>query len=262
VKRLVCMIILLLSPGLLLAAPAADEVSASGLWKVDGEVMGTPVKMTCTLIETDRKLSGTCAGAADGFTAHKIAGQVKAQKAEFHFQTSFGGNPIMLIVNGTLNEDCSKMEGNLDVEPMAVGGSFEAVREFANETPPDASSAPAANEVHSPAAGERNLMPSSTGTWKIDGEVQGTQARMTCVLVEADRNLSGTCTTSIEDQTPRALIGTAAADGLGWRFNAEYQGQPITVSMRGTLAADGTRMNGTIAVAPLDVDGTFVAVKQ
>ena len=81
--------------------------------------MGTPVRMMCALTETDHKLSGTCSGAEDGFAAHKVAGSVKAQKVEYYFQTAIGGNPITLIVSGTLNEDRSQMEGDLDVEPMA-----------------------------------------------------------------------------------------------------------------------------------------------
>src|ERR1039458_5453993 len=108
-KRTACVAILLLSPGILFVVPAADAQSISGLWKVDGQVMGTPVRMMCALTETDHKLSGTCSGAEDGFAAHKVAGSVKAQKVEYYFQTAIGGNPITLIVSGTLNEDRSQM---------------------------------------------------------------------------------------------------------------------------------------------------------
>ena len=93
-KRLVCIATiatLLMSPLALFAAPSTDAPSASGLWRIDGDVMGAPVKMTCTLADTDHKLTGVCSGAADGFTPHKIDGSVKTQKLQFHFQSDFGG---------------------------------------------------------------------------------------------------------------------------------------------------------------------------
>jgi len=49
---------------------------------------------------------------------------------------------------------------------------------------------------------------------------------------------------------------------VGWHFDSEYQGQPIAFSMNATMAADGTKMNGTMTVAPMGVNGTFVAVRQ
>ena len=90
-KQIAWIAMLLMSPGALFAAPSADAPSASGMWRIDGDVMGTPVKMTCTLAETDHKLTGVCSGAADGFTPHKIDGSVKTQKLQFHFQSDFGG---------------------------------------------------------------------------------------------------------------------------------------------------------------------------
>jgi len=80
-KQIAWIAMLLMSPGALFAAPSADAPSASGMWRIDGDVMGTPVKMTCTLAETDHKLTGVCSGAADGFTPHKIDGSVSAEAA-------------------------------------------------------------------------------------------------------------------------------------------------------------------------------------
>jgi hypothetical protein len=262
-KRTACVAILLLSPGILFVVPAADAQSISGLWKVDGQVMGTPVRMMCALTETDHKLSGTCSGAEDGFAAHKVAGSVKAQKVEYYFQTAIGGNPITLIVSGTLNEDRSQMEGDLDVEPMAVGGPFAAVREPSSDAAATIETAtPAASAASEATPPSPTFQPLATGTWKIDGDVQGTPVQLLCVLTEAEHRLTGTCTGADENKTPRALAGTATEKGLGWRFDAEYQGQPITVSISATLAADGARMNGTIAVAPMGAEGTFAAIKQ
>src|ERR1035441_8004177 len=95
--RVVGMLVLLLSPGVLLAAPGAYAPFTTGLWKVAGDVTGRPVTMMCQLTESDHKLSGICTGEEDGYTTHKIAGTVKAQKVQFYFQASFGGAPITMI---------------------------------------------------------------------------------------------------------------------------------------------------------------------
>jgi len=256
-KQLVCMALLLASPSALFAA---DPPSASGLWKIDGDVMGTPVRMTCTLTETASRLAGSCAGAADGYTPHLVDGRVKAQKVEFHFQSSFGGGGITLIVSGTLNDDRSKMDGSLDVEPMAVGGTFSGARVVDNADAPTAVITPAAPAPPQPtvAAGPS----AAAGTWKVNGDVQGVGVVMTCVLTEADHKLSGTCTGAGDDPTARPVIGQITDKGAAWSFDSQYQGTPITLTMTGEIATGGTKMNGSIAVAPFDAYGTFAAVKQ
>jgi len=291
-KRFACMVLLLLSPGLLPAAPAADAPSTTGLWKIEGSMMGQPVRMMCALTETKHNLSGVCSGAEDGYAAHKVAGSVKAQKMQFYFQTAIGGNPLTLIVSGTLNEDFTKMDGDLDVEPMAVGGLFSAIKELEHDTASAQANAAAAqtdaaaaqawaaevqahlatgNEAATGAgaavAGATESNPSSaqpiaTGTWKIDGNVMGNPVTMTCVLTEAEHKLAGTCSGAGESRTPRALTGTATPKGVNWRFDDQFQGQPISFSINATMSADGAKMNGTLSIAPMNVGGDFVATKQ
>lgn len=292
-KRFACLAILLLSPVLLSTAAAqANAPSITGLWKIEGNMMGQPVRMMCALTETKHNLSGVCSGAQDGYAAHKVAGSVKAQKMQFYFQTAIGGNPLTLIVSGTLNEDSTKMDGDLDVEPMAVGGLFSAVKELEHDSASAQADAAAAqtdaaaaqawaaeaqadlatgNEAASGAgaavAGATESNPSSaqpvaTGTWKIDGNVMGNPVTMTCMLIEADHKLAGSCSGAGEGSTPRALTGTTTPKGVNWRFDSQVQGQPISFSMIATLAADGTKMNGTLSIAPMGVGGTFTAVKQ
>jgi hypothetical protein len=313
-KRFACLTMLLLSPVLLSTAAAqANAPSTTGLWKIDGNMMGQPVRMMCALTETKHNLSGVCSGAEDGYAAHKVTGSVKAQKMQFYFQTAIGGNPLTLIVSGTLNEDSTRMDGDLDVEPMAVGGLFSAIKELEHDTASAQADAAAAqtdaaaaqawaaeaqaglaagNEAAARAeaaqAGAKaaqagamaaaagaeaaqagaigsapgSVQPLATGTWKIDGNVMGMPVTMTCVLAEAEHKLAGSCTGAGEGTTPRTLTGTTTAKGLGWRFDDEFQGQPIAFSINATLAAGGTKMNGTISVAPMNVDGAFTAAKQ
>lgn len=292
-NRFACLAILLLSPVLLSTAAAqADAPSTTGLWKIDGNMMGQPVRMMCALTETNHKLTGTCSGAQDGYAPHKIAGSVKAQKVEFYFQTAIGGNPLTLIVSGTLNEDRTKMDGGLDIEPMAVGGLFSAMKELEHDTAAARADAAAAqtdaaaaqawaaeaqadlaagndtaasSEAADAGATESNpssARPVATGTWKIDGNVMGNPVTMTCVLTEADHKLAGSCSGAGEGRTPRALTGTATPKGVNWRFDDQFQGQPISFSINASMSADGAKMNGTLSIAPMGVGGTFIAVKQ
>jgi hypothetical protein len=102
---------------------------------------------------------------------------------------------------------------------------------------------------------------SATGTWKVDGDVQGTPVILTCVLTEADHKLTGKCTGSAGDTADRAIIGETTEKGLGFQFNSAYQGTPIIVSLQGSIDPQTGKMLGTIFVDPLNVDGTFSAVR-
>ena len=304
--RFVDTLVLLLSPGLIAAAAAqTGPAPITGLWKVECNMMGQPVGMMCALTETNHRLSGTCTGAQDGYVAHKIAGTVKAQKVEFYFQAAWGGSSLTTIVSGTLNEDRTKLDGDMDVKPMggdttaqATGftGSLSGIKEpeynpataanaVAAQTDTKAAQAWAAEVQADLANGDNGATNNeaakagteakkaeitgtasrapmvATGTWKINGDVMGNPVTMTCVLSEVEQKLAGTCSGAGESRTPRALTGTATANGVGWRFEDEYGGQSITFSMNATPAGDG-KMNGTMTVAPFGAQGTFVAVRQ
>jgi hypothetical protein len=258
---------LLAGPAVLWAAPAADVNSTTGLWKIGGDVHGRPVNMMCQLTQTEQKLTGTCAGATDGFVAHKVDGTVKGDKLQMHFQTAFGGNSIMLIVSGKLNADRSHASGDLDVEPLGVAGKFEGERttDVDGGLPTEHASggqaaSAAAQSTQSLAAGPGTSLTDASGTWKIEGEVQGTPVLLYCVLAQKQQALSGTCTS--EGGKANVVTGEATEQRLKWRFDGDYQGQPIRVSMTATLAPDSATMRGDMAVAPFDAEGSFTGTRQ
>jgi hypothetical protein len=259
--------ILLSGPALLWAAPAAGVNSTTGVWKIDGDVQGRPINMTCQLTEAERRLTGTCAGAIDGFVAHRVDGTVKDEKLQLHVQTAFGGNSIMLIVSGKLNADRSRLSGDLDVEPLGVGGKFEGERTTdldAGLTTQDASGAQAspaaAQSTQLPAARPSTSVADASGTWKIEGDVQGTPVLLQCVLVQKQQALSGTCTS--EGGKANVVTGEVTEQRLKWGFDADYQGQPLRVSMAATLASDSATMQGDMAVAPYNAEGGFKGTRQ
>jgi hypothetical protein len=186
-----------------------------------------------------------------------------------------------------LSEDRTKLDGDMDVEPMAVGGAFTAVRELEHATT-DATDAatpgrvelptpPAVSGPESSAAGTSGIGAIATGvsatgmsatgagaagTWKIEGSVQGNPITMSCAIAEAEQKLTGTCSGAGDAVGPQALTGEVTEKGVTWRFGSAYRGTPITFSMSGAIAADGGKMSGSMVVAPWNASGTFVAVKQ
>jgi hypothetical protein len=261
--------LLLASPSLLRAAPP-DVASVSGLWKITGDVHGRPIDMTCQLTENERRLSGTCTRSADGAAPHQIDGTVKGDKLQFQLQTALGSRPITLIVNGKLNSDDSRVSGELQVEPLGVAGKFHGEREPQENAAAAVSAAPptSANtqpttspavEPATPTAPANSSAQNATGTWKVDADFEGTSAELTCVLKQDRTVLTGTCTG--EDGKTNPVKGEVNERGFTWHFDAEYQDQPISVTMTGKLLADGS-MQGDASVAPLGAEGTFTATRQ
>jgi outer membrane murein-binding lipoprotein Lpp len=287
-RRIVWFAVLLLSPVAMLAAQAADEPSMTGLWKTDSAIMGQPVRMMCALTETKNNLSGVCSGEQDGYSAHKIAGTVKGQKVQFYFQAVWGGNSLTTIVSGTLNQDRTQIDGDMIVKPMGGGtdagpmdmsGALTAVRELAHDTAALQAHAEAAQTdavaAQTWAAEARAEMaagngtpaapaqPIAAGVWKVSANIGDTPVKITCTLEQKQQKLAGTCTGGGDDDTAaRPLTGEVTDKGITWRVAAVYQGKPIAVSMRAVLDDAGTKMYGSMSVAPLDADGTFLAEKQ
>jgi hypothetical protein len=287
-RKIVQLATLLLSPAAVLAAQTADAPSMTGLWKTDSAIMGQPVRMMCALTETKNNLSGVCSGAQDGYAVHKVAGTVKGQKVQFYFQAVWGGNSLTTIVSGTLNQDRTRIDGDMNVQPMGGGmdagptdmsGALTAVRELEHDTatvqavaaaaPTDAAAAQTwAAEARAEMAGGKgtataSAQPIATGTWKVSASVGDTPVKMTCLIEQKQQKLTGTCTGGGDDDTAaRPLTGEATGKGVAWHFDSIYEGKPIAVSMRAVLDEAGTRMYGSMSVAPLDADGTFLAEKQ
>jgi hypothetical protein len=97
------------------------------------------------------------------------------------------------------------------------------------------------------------------GTWHVTGQVSDNPVNPTCVLVEADGKLSGTCTGT--DGAKVKATGTVAEGLVKFEYGTTYQGGAITISFSGKLAKDGT-MAGTIYVPEYSVGGDFTAKKD
>jgi len=103
-----------------------------------------------------------------------------------------------------------------------------------------------------------SLLPA--GTWKVVGDVQGVPVNLSCTLVEADSKVTGAC---VDDQSKsQPVTGEVKDKTVSWAFSSDYEGTPITVNLAGTIDTSGSKMAGTIAVDPMQVDGQFSATLQ
>jgi hypothetical protein len=107
-----------------LAAVTALAADVSGTWKVDGDVVGNPVKLSCALKQQGATLSGT-ATFEDGKNA-AVTGSVKESTVTFEFDSEHEGTIYHLVFTGTLGED-GGMKGTIAV--AGVEGTFTATKQ-------------------------------------------------------------------------------------------------------------------------------------
>jgi hypothetical protein len=103
------------------AAPAANNLSLTGKWKVHTSVEGNESNSECTITQTDNDLAGTCASEQG---SGKIIGKVDGKKVSWSFNSEYNGSPLTVKYNGTL--DSGKITGDANVVEFGVGGEFTA----------------------------------------------------------------------------------------------------------------------------------------
>ncbi len=101
-------------------------------------------------------------------------------------------------------------------------------------------------------ASAADVKPNIAGNWTIHGSVQGVEFTDVCVLAQKDDAITGTC--HLEDGKPREVKGTAGEKNITLTHAGEYQGDALTLTFTGTLAADGT-LSGSVDVDPQNVSG-------
>jgi len=117
-------LLMAVSSSLLASGPMAVSAGSTGTWKVVGDVQGVPVILSCSLVEADLKLTGSCVD--DQQKSHLLAGDVKDQTVTWAFNTEYEGTPITVTLVGLLDPAGAKMAGTIGVDPMGVDGSFVA----------------------------------------------------------------------------------------------------------------------------------------
>jgi hypothetical protein len=119
---------------MLMAIPAVAQAPASadvtGTWVITGDVQGVAVSETCTLTQgADTKLAGSCD--VDGMGKYDATGSVTDKTVIITHGGTYEGQPLTLTYTGKINSD-GGFTGTIDVDPMAVSGSFSAKKKAAD----------------------------------------------------------------------------------------------------------------------------------
>jgi hypothetical protein len=106
------------------AAPASVDIT--GTWAVSGDVQGVGVSETCVLAQAaDGKLTGSCD--VQGMAKYDATGTVTDKTVIFQHAGTYEGSALTLTYTGKINSD-GGITGTIDVDPMAVTGSFSATK--------------------------------------------------------------------------------------------------------------------------------------
>jgi hypothetical protein len=103
---------------------AADDL-ATGIWKIDGDIQGNPVKEVCALTQADAKITGSCKGDSGTFD---VTGDVTGTKMVFRHDAEYQGDKLTITYSGTV-DDTGLLKGTVDVQPMDVAGDFTAKKD-------------------------------------------------------------------------------------------------------------------------------------
>ena len=79
-----------------------------------------------------------------------------------------------------------------------------------------------------------------SGTWRIDNVFNGASAIISCMLVQADNALSGSCRPEIPGIAASDLTGTVDGASAKWGYDVVFNGNAARVDYVAELAADGT----------------------
>lgn len=101
-------------------------------------------------------------------------------------------------------------------------------------------------------------IPSVAGAWNVQISIAGNDSTRPCTFVQQESALSGTC----ESRSGEVKIsGKLEGKSVTWTYKTEYDGNPLTVTFRGTLSADD-KIAGTVTAVEFGAEGEFSATRK
>ena len=101
----------------------APADTAQDRWRIEGDVQGFPIRMTCAVDVADTVLTGSCTS-DDGGTM-EIRGSVEGERVTFSHDGEYEGQPLTALYTGTAQSE-TEVRGTIDVQPFAATGTFVA----------------------------------------------------------------------------------------------------------------------------------------
>ncbi len=95
-----------------------------------------------------------------------------------------------------------------------------------------------------------------SGAWKLEGNVADVRINRICTIKQAGNKLTGACKNQMNELS---LTGEVNGNNITWSYDADYQGQKLTLVFKGALEADAA-IKGSITTE--GASGNFTATKQ
>src|SRR5262245_27449484 len=95
-----------------LAPSGAWAADFSGTWRIDNVFNGASSFITCTLVQKDNALTGSCKPEIPGIAASDVTGTVDGSNAKWGYDVVFNGNAARVDYVAELAAD-GTMKGNL-----------------------------------------------------------------------------------------------------------------------------------------------------
>lgn len=105
------------------AALAVAAPSLSGKWSIHQSVAGNDSDVTCTFVQTDNAIAGSCKG--EEGKELPLKGAIDGTKATWQYDSEYNGTPLTIKYTATL-DDPNTIKGTLTVDPFGVDGEFTA----------------------------------------------------------------------------------------------------------------------------------------
>src|SRR4051812_23252367 len=71
-----------------------------------------------------------------------------------------------------------------------------------------------------------------SGEWRVRNDIASNVSEMTCTFTQKDKDLTGGCVT---DQATVEVVGKVEDTSVSWVFKSVYEGNPITLTYKGSL---------------------------
>jgi hypothetical protein len=95
-----------------LVPAAAYAADFSGTWRIDNVFNGASAIITCTLVQTNDALNGSCKPEIPGIAASELTGTVDGASAKWGYDVVFNGNAARVDYVASLRPD-GTLTGNV-----------------------------------------------------------------------------------------------------------------------------------------------------
>lgn len=104
------------------SASAAGAPNLTGQWNVHNSIAGNESDQTCSFVQTENQLTGSCKSEDKEV---QITGGLDGNKVTWKYDSEYNGSPLTLTYTATL-DDSGKIAGSVEVDPFNVTGDFTA----------------------------------------------------------------------------------------------------------------------------------------